>query len=195
MKRAMAALAAAALIAGTAFMIWAHLPAAAGKGPVNYPMEQTTMQLRVSSPAFEDGGRIPARYTADGDDVSPALAWAGAPPGVSEFAIICHDPDAPGGPFTHWVIYGIPGSYDHLDDGVMQVAELDNGAMQGKNHFGKIGYGGPSPPKGRPHHYRFRVYALDAKLDLPSGISKDELRKAMQGHVIAEGEIVGLYGR
>jgi len=158
-------------------------------------MECNATMLNVTSPAFPDGGRIPVRYTADGDDLSPPLSWSHAPAGTSEFALICEDPDAPGGTFTHWVIYDIPSNYDHLDDGMMQVAELDNGAMQGKNSFGKIGYGGPAPPRGKPHHYIFRIYALDAKLDLPAGIAKDELLKAMQGHIMAEGCLTGLYGR
>ncbi len=175
---------------------WAQQPAAADRGQVFENMEKMTYsRLSVTSPAFTDNGRIPAKFTADGDDMSPPLQWSGAPDGVTQYAIIVDDPDAPGGVFTHWVIYGIPGSYDHLDAGVRQESELDNGAMQGPNHMGNIGYNGPSPPKGKPHRYIFTVYALDAKLDLPAGTSKEELIKAMQGHIISEGKLTGLYGR
>ncbi|HEY3272905.1 MAG TPA: YbhB/YbcL family Raf kinase inhibitor-like protein [Methanocella sp.] len=171
-------------------------PAVTGQGQVNEDMETMTYsQMDVTSPAFKDNERIPVKFTADGDDMSPPLKWADRPEGVTEYALIVEDPDAPGGTFTHWVIYGIPGSYDHLDDGVPQVEELDNGAMQGPNSMGKPGYMGPSPPKGKPHRYIFTLYALDAKLDLPAGISKDDLRKAIQGHIISEGQITGIYGR
>jgi Raf kinase inhibitor-like YbhB/YbcL family protein len=158
-------------------------------------MQAKVKLLDVTSPAFGDNDRIPVRYTADGDDMSPPLRWQGAPEGVAEYAVICEDPDAPHGTFIHWVIYNIPGNYDHLDDGIMQVSELDNGAMQGKNSFGKFGYGGPAPPKGKPHRYEFKVYALGAKLDLPTGITRDELVKAMDGYVVAKGKLTGLYSR
>ncbi len=177
-------------------MAYAQRPPATDNAKVSENMMESKVKLlEVTSPAFEDNDRIPVRYTADGDDMSPPLRWQGAPEGVAEYAVICEDPDAPGGIFTHWVIYNIPAGYDHLDDGIMQVSELDNGAMQGKNSFGKIGYGGPSPPKGKPHHYIFTVYELDAKLDLPAEITKDELRKAMEGHIISQGKLTGLYGR
>ncbi len=169
---------------------------AADHGQVNDDMMHAKVtQLYVTSPAFGDGGRVPVRYTADGDNTSPPLRWSRAPPGVVEYAIICEDPDAPRGTYTHWVIYGIPGSYDHLDEGVTQVSELDNGAMQGKNSDEGIGYTGPSPPPGKPHRYEFKVYALSARLDLPAGINKEDLRKAMDGYVVAKGKLTGLYSR
>lgn len=192
MKIVMAAAVVALLLTGIAC---AQPTVAASQGQVNENMEKMTYQLSVASPAFKDSQRIPAKYTADGDDMSPPLQWAEIPEGVAEYALIVDDPDAPGGVFTHWVIYGIPGSYDHLDDGVPQVEELDNGAMQGLNHLGKIGYNGPAPPKGKPHRYVFTLYAIDAKLDLPAGITKEELKKAIQGHIISEGKLTGLYGR
>lgn len=193
MKIFLAAALAAFLLIG---MACTQQQAAADKGQVNKDMEKMLYgQLSVMSPAFKDNERIPVKYTADGDDMSPPLKWMDIPEGVTEYALIVEDPDAPGGTFTHWVIYGIPGNYDHLDDGVPQVEELDNGAMQGPNSGGKIGYMGPSPPKGKPHRYIFTLYALDAKLDLPAGITKEELRTAMQGHIISEGKLTGLYGR
>jgi Raf kinase inhibitor-like YbhB/YbcL family protein len=170
--------------------------AAAGTGQASDNMMQTKVKmLNVTSPAFRDGDRIPVQFTADGDNMSPPLHWSRAPEGVAEYAVICEDPDAPRGTFTHWVMYRIPGNYDRLDEGVMQVAQLDNGAMQGKNSAGGIGYTGPSPPPGKPHRYQFKVYALSAKLDLPAGITKEELRMAMEGYVVAKGEVTGLYGR
>lgn len=150
--------------------------------------------LEVTSPAFKDGEKIPVKYTADGDDMSPPLNWTMAS-GVSEWAVICDDPDAPSGTFTHWVMYSIPSGYTGLPAGITQDRELDDGSMQGKNSFGKIGYGGPSPPPGKPHHYHFTVYAMDAKMDLPPGISKSELLDAMKGHIIAQGTLTGIYGR
>lgn len=170
-------------------------------GCVLMPQSQESIQLsdnmtmEVTSGAFRDGEMIPVKHTGDGDDASPPLAWSGAPANVGGYALICDDPDAPMGTFTHWVIYGIPGDATGLSEGVPQVKVLDNGAMQGKNGFGKIGYGGPAPPAGSPHRYRFHVYALDAKPDLPAGISKGDLLKAIKGHVIAEGELTGIYKR
>jgi len=158
-------------------------------------MARQVTALEVTSTAFKDGDRIPVKYTGDGDDISPPLNWSHGTGNISEFAIICDDPDAPSGVFTHWVIYGIPGGYTGLPDGVPQVAELDDRSMQGKNSFGNIGYNGPAPPKGKPHHYNFTVYALDAKMDLPSGITKSQLLAAMKGHVIAQGTLTGLYAR
>ncbi len=135
MKIVMAAVAIAFLLMGTACV---QSSAATCQGQVNEDMETMTYsQLNVSSPAFKDNERIPVKYTADGDDMSPPLKWADKPEGVTEYALIVEDPDAPGGTFTHWVMYGIPGSYDHLDDGVMQVEELDNGAMQGPEQHGQ----------------------------------------------------------
>jgi Raf kinase inhibitor-like YbhB/YbcL family protein len=193
MKLVMAAVVVALLLLGSAC---AQPSVATGQRQVNQDMEKMTYsQLSVTSPAFKDGQRIPVKYTADGDDMSPPLTWTDIPEGVTEYALIADDPDAPGGTFTHWVIYGIPGDYGHLADGITQISELDNGAMQGKNSFGRIGYGGPSPPKGKPHRYVFTLYAIDAKLDLPAGITKEELKKAMQGHIMSEGKLTGLYGR
>lgn len=158
-------------------------------------MARQVTAMDVTSPAFQDGGRIPVKYTADGDDMSPAINWSHAPEGTGQFVLICDDPDAPSGTFTHWVIYGIYGNKTGLPEGVPQIEELDDRSMQGVNSFGKIGYGGPAPPKGKPHRYIFKLYALDARMDLPAGIAKDKLLKAMEGHVIAEGTLTGLYGR
>lgn len=161
---------------------------------VDYNMAIQVSSLEVTSPAFKDGGRIPVKYTADGDDMSPPLNWSQVQD-VSEYALICDDPDASSGIFTHWVMYNIPSGYTGLPAGVRQEEELDDKTMQGLNHFDKIGYGGPSPPPGKPHRYMFKVYALDAKLNLPPGITRDKLLAAMKDHVITEGTLTGMYGR
>jgi Raf kinase inhibitor-like YbhB/YbcL family protein len=147
------------------------------------------MTLRISSPAFMDGGRIPRKYTCDGENVAPPLEWSGAPEGSKSVAIICEDPDAPSGTFTHWVLYDIPISRHRLD-------EATSVGKAGVNDFGATGFGGPCPPKqDAAHHYHFRVYALDTESLGPSGLSKHDARDAMSGHVLAEGELTGVYKR
>jgi len=153
------------------------------------------VSIQVSSPAFAEGDRIPVKHTADGDDVSPELRWSGAPPNTKSFALVCEDPDAPRGNWTHWVLFNIPADKTSYAEGVPAEKELPDGARQGKNDFGKIGYGGPSPPKGKPHRYFFKLYALDTKLDLPAGATRQQVLDAIKGHVLAEGQLMGLYGR
>jgi len=160
------------------------------------------MSLELKSPAFAAGNRIPVRHTGDGDDVSPAMSWSGSPDGTREFALICDDPDAPTDePWVHWVIYGIPGETRELPEGIPPDKQLSApvAAMQGKNSWSSgqtIGYRGPAPPKGHgTHHYHFKLYALDAMLGLKPGADKPALLKAMAGHVLAEGELVGTYER
>jgi Raf kinase inhibitor-like YbhB/YbcL family protein len=147
--------------------------------------------LKVSSSAFKKDSEIPRRYTKEGDDVSPPLAWSGAPEKTVEFALICDDPDAPREkPWVHWVVYGIRGERSSFEEGSAGEAK------EGKNDFGDTGYGGPMPPKGHgTHHYHFRVYALDTKVDLPTGATKEELLSAIQGHVLDEGMLTGTYER
>lgn len=157
------------------------------------------MTLTVTSSAFAAGETIPRKYTGDGEDVSPPLAFSGLPDGTQSIALICDDPDAPTPqPWVHWVIYNIPGDVASLDEGVPNDEQLDKprGACQGTNSWGTIGYGGPAPPRGHGvHHYHFRVYALDADLSLNPGLEKAALLKAISGHVLAEGELVGTYSR
>jgi len=153
------------------------------------------MTLQVSSPAFAEGDRIPGQFTADGADVSPELRWSGAPKNTQSFALICEDPDAPRGTWTHWVLFNLPADRSSLAEGVPAEKELPGGARQGKNDFGKIGYGGPSPPKGKPHRYFFKVYALDTTLNLPAGATRQQVLDAIKGHIVAEGQLMGLYGR
>ena len=153
------------------------------------------MVLEVSSPAFQEGDRIPAKYTCEGQDVSPLLAWSEPPVGTQSFALIVDDPDAPGGVFTHWVLFNIPSDSRELPEAVPTRAQLPSGALQGENDFGKIGYGGPCPPPGRPHRYQFALYALDQLLDLKAGVSKKQLLDAMRGHILAQGQLTGTYER
>lgn len=152
--------------------------------------------LQVTSSAFAAGGTIPRKYTADGPDVSPALAWGDVPAETKSFALICDDPDAPrGGTWVHWVIWGLPAETRALAENVPNDATLPSGAKQGKNDFGRLGYGGPAPPRGPAHRYFFKLYALDSVPDLKPGATKADLERAMNGHVLAQGELMGKYGR
>ena len=156
------------------------------------------MRMTLRSEAFADGKPIPTMYSGDGEDRSPPLAWEPAPAGTREFALICDDPDAPGGDWVHWVIYKIPASANALPEGFSSQAELKApvGILQGQNSWETIGYRGPQPPKKHgPHHYYFRLYALDGPLELKAGATKQELLSAMQGHVIGQGQLVGVYER
>jgi Raf kinase inhibitor-like YbhB/YbcL family protein len=157
--------------------------------------------MRLTSPAFTDGERIPKRYTEDGENVSPPLRWMDAPEKTREFALIVDDPDAPREhPWVHWVMYGVPGDEHELHERVPRREELSelNGAQQGVNSWTKnnIGYRGPAPPPGHgTHHYRFHLYALDRRMAYSGGLTKDALLKAMEGHILAEAELVGTYER
>ena len=158
--------------------------------------EAVEMNLRVRSMAFDSGSRIPKRHTGDGEDLSPALSWEGVPPGTASLALLCDDPDAPGKAWVHWVLYDLPAATRSLTEGVFDRETLPDGSKQGRNDFGKIGYGGPSPPRGHgDHHYHFKVYALDRPLGLPPGATKAQVDKAMAGRILAEGELVGIYSR
>lgn len=159
------------------------------------PVEDVKTTLNVSSPAFEEGSRIPAKYSCQGEDVSPALQWGEPPQGTQSFALIMDDPDAPVGIFTHWVLFNIPSDSRGLPEAVPDQQELPSGGRQGKNGFGRVGYGGPCPPPGRPHCYQFTIYALNQYLNLKAGISKKQLLEAMKGHVLAQGQLTGTYQR
>lgn len=153
------------------------------------------MSFTISSSDFDNGGLIPKKFTCDGADVSPELAWANAPQNTKSFALIADDPDAPAGTWTHWVIFDLPASAQGLPENVSKVDELPTGGRQGRNDFRKIGYGGPCPPAGKPHRYFFKLYALDRTLNLKPGASKQEVEQAIQGHVLAQAELMGKYGR
>ena len=153
------------------------------------------MSFKLTSSAFAVGGEIPNQYTCKGQDVSPALAWSGAPAHTASFAIIMDDPDAPAGTWVHWVMWDVPGSAHLLPEGVAKREQLDDGARQGRNSFGKIGYNGPCPPAGQTHRYFFRIYALDGKLDLQPAATREHSDDAMQGHILAQSEYMGTFHR
>ena len=141
--------------------------------------------LAITSPAFPNNGNIPSKYSCEGDNSSPALHIDGLPDGCKSLAIIVHDPDAPmQGGFTHWVAFNI--------DPVQDIPENFKGAVQASNGAKRIGYTGPCPPTGI-HHYHFMIYALDSKLNLDAAAGKEQLEKAMEGHILSKGELIGLY--
>jgi len=151
------------------------------------------MAFQITTTAFRDGSSIPKRFTCDGPDVSPALSWGDPPAGTRSLAIIADDPDAPAGTWVHWVLYDLPADTRKLPEGVAKDRELPNGALQGRNDFGKIGYNGPCPPRGSEHRYFFKLYALDSKTGLKAGATKSELERAMKGHVLAQAQLVGKF--
>lgn len=156
--------------------------------------EEKKMEIKITSSAFEHEGMIPSRYTCDGENISPPLKWEGIPENAKSIALICDDPDAPMGTWVHWVLYDLPADVNELPEGVPDDEILENGAKQGRNSWGRIGYGGPCPPSGT-HRYFFKIYALDKMLNLEPGITKEKLLKAMEGHVVAQGELMGKYRR
>jgi Raf kinase inhibitor-like YbhB/YbcL family protein len=153
------------------------------------------MTLKLTTPAFTAGGDIPAQYTCDGSDLSPALSWNSPPEGTQSFALILEDPDAPGGTWVHWVLYDLPPTERELPTGVPRKDTLPSGARQGRNDFGKTGYGGPCPPPGPAHRYYFKLYALDKKLDLRSGSTRTQVDRSMRGHILAHADLMGRYHR
>lgn len=152
------------------------------------------MEIQIKSRAFEGGGMIPEKYTCDGIDVSPPLEWTSIPEGTKSLALICDDPDAPMGTWVHWVLFNLPTNIKELPENIPAQKTLTNGSKQGISDFGKIGYGGPCPPSGT-HRYYFKLYALDIGIKLEPGISKRGLLKAMEGHILTEGQLMGRYTR
>jgi len=153
------------------------------------------MAFQVTSTAFLPGEMIPKKFTCDGPDVSPPLAWNAPPAGTESFALIVDDPDAPVGTWVHWVLYDLPASAREIAEGVTKQEQLPSGARQGRNDFGKIGYGGPCPPPGKPHRYFFKLYALDAKPNLKAGATKADVERALKGRILGQAELMGRYGR
>ena len=152
------------------------------------------MTLTISSSDFAAGKSIPVDFSCRGRNISPALAWTGASANTASYAMIMDDPDAPSGIWVHWVIYNIPATSNGLAQGVTHTPTLDNGAAQGNNSSSHQYYDGPCPPSGT-HRYFFKLYALDTRLDLPPGATADQLRKAMQGHILAQGELMGTFSK
>jgi len=150
--------------------------------------------MKLESGAFKFNELIPAKYTCDGKDISPPLFWDEIPIGTQSIALIVDDPDAPGRTFVHWLVYDIPNTIRQLPEHTPIVKTLPNGGTQGKNDFGKFGYGGPCPPSGI-HRYFFKLYALDKSLALAAGATKNQILAAMEGHILATAELIGRYKR
>lgn len=159
------------------------------------PATQTEIAtIRVSSPAFQDGGPIPQKYACDGDNISPPLSWQAVPEGTKSLALIVDDPDAPGGNFVHWVVYDLPADLDGLPEDLPRDKAFPVGGEQGINSTDEIGYMGPCPPSGT-HRYFFKLYALDERTNLPAGETKARLLDAMEGHTLGQGQLMGRYKR
>lgn len=151
------------------------------------------LELAVLSAAFAMGGAIPDRYACG--PCSPPLSWSEAPAGTQSIAVLCDDPDAPVGDWVHWVLFNLAPDVRSLPENVARTAALPGGTVQGVNDYGRNGYDGPCPPPGQTHRYHFKVFALDARLDLAPAVRKADLVRAMRGHVLAQGEVVGTYAR
>lgn len=151
--------------------------------------------MNLQALAFKPGADIPAQFTCDGSNISPALTWTTAPDGTQSFALVMEDPDAPGKTWVHWVLYDMPAAERELPEDVATTRTLPSGARQGRNDFGKTGYGGPCPPPGPTHRYYFKLYALDNRLGLQAGATRAQVDRSMRGHVLAEAEVMGRYRR
>ncbi|MEJ2372153.1 MAG: YbhB/YbcL family Raf kinase inhibitor-like protein, partial [Gemmatimonadales bacterium] len=156
---------------------------------------EAMMSIRLTSDGFTHGGEVPRRYTCDGEDLSPPLSWEGVPEGAVSLALIADDPDAPAGTWVHWVLYGLDAATRALPEAVPTDENVLDGAKQGHNDFRRIGYGGPCPPPNGAHRYFFTIYALSDKMHLDAGATKAELLRAMEGKVLAQGQLMGTYRR
>jgi Raf kinase inhibitor-like YbhB/YbcL family protein len=155
---------------------------------------EQAMAFEVTSDAFAQGEPVPVKYTCDGEDLSPPLDWRDPPEGTRSFALISDDPDAPVGTWVHWVLFNLPAETRSLPEAIPSDAELPGGGRHGQNSWRRLGYGGPCPPSGT-HRYFFKLYALDTILDLEAGADKQQVLKAMDGHILAQVEVMGVYSR
>jgi Raf kinase inhibitor-like YbhB/YbcL family protein len=153
------------------------------------------VSFQISSAAFSNGETIPKKFTCDGPDVSPLLSWKEAPAATQSFALIMDDPDAPAGTWVHWILYNLPANTREIPEATEKQGQLAAGVLQGRNDFGKVGYGGPCPPRGTPHRYYFKLYALDTNLDLKAGAREPDVERAMKTHILAEADLMGRFGR
>jgi len=153
------------------------------------PEGEIDMSIQVSSSAFSETENIPRLYTCDDINISPPLSWTGVPDKTMSLALIMDDPDAPAGTWVHWVLFNLPPRISSLEQG------NSGGGTEGRNDFGRSGYGGPCPPRGSNHRYMIKIYALDIVLDLKAGASKSQLENQMRGHILAQGQLMGKYGR
>ena len=158
------------------------------------PITNKEVAMKIESPGFTNGGFLPSVYSCDGRDISPELRWSGVPSQAKSLVHLCEDPDAPGGMFVHWVVFNIPVSASGLPEGVSSQELQKIGAKQGRTDFGRIGYGGPCPPSG-VHRYFFKLYAITTTLSLPEGCTRKDVLKAIEGHIVANAEIMGKYQR
>jgi Raf kinase inhibitor-like YbhB/YbcL family protein len=155
----------------------------------------SNMSFSLQSPSFSNGGVVPKKFSCEGSDTSPLLQWGEPPANTQSFVLIADDPDAPASTWTHWVAYDLPANLRQLAEGTPKQPGLAQGGTQGINDFGRTGYGGPCPPPGKPHRYFFKLYALDAKLNLKPETSKNQVESAMQGHILGKAELMGTYQR
>jgi Raf kinase inhibitor-like YbhB/YbcL family protein len=174
-----------------AICLLALAAAACGGGDkVEGPPPEAPDEIRLTSTAFDDGATIPERFTCDGDEVSPPLAWSGVPAEARSLALLVEDPDAPGGTFVHWTVFAIP-----PDTTGMEAGRVPAGAREGENSFGDSAYGGPCPPEGdEPHRYVFTLYALRSEPDLDAGASPEAVRDAVADAALARGQLTGRFG-
>ncbi|MGB9937943.1 MAG: YbhB/YbcL family Raf kinase inhibitor-like protein [Methanobacterium sp.] len=149
--------------------------------------------INIKSNSFNEGSSIPKKFTCDNINISPQLQWDSIPDDTRSLAILCEDPDAPSGLFTHWIIFNIPPEVNELPENIEKKEKLKNGAIQGTTTHGSSGYGGPCPPQGPAHRYFFRIYAIDTLLDLDASAGRQELLDALKGHVLDEGALIGKY--
>ena len=178
----------------TVSMVAVVLAAAGCRGQQEEQREEDA-KMKLTSSAFRNEERIPEKHTGDGADVSPPLSWTDPPEETAAFVLICDDPDAPAGTWVHWVLYDVPPDIRALPEGASpRDAEL-RGAKQGRNSFRKLDYGGPAPPPGKPHRYFFKLYAVDRPTGLKEGATKESVMQAVDGHVLAAGELMGTYSR
>lgn len=166
------------------------ISAGCGSSPPDLETEMASpVGIRMMSTEFSESGAIPSKYTCDGDDISPQLSWSGVPDGAKSLVMIMDDPDAPVGTWIHWVLYGLPMDLTELPEAVQGIG------IDGVNSWSRLGYGGPCPPTGTSHRYFFKLFALDKDLDLKPGAGVEEVEKAIEGHILASGQLMGIYAR
>ena len=182
-------------IAGMGLILLILIGCGCQASPTAAPEGVQPMTIQITSTAFTEGDPIPQKYTCDSDNISPPLAWTGIPAQAKTLALIVDDPDAPVGVWVHWVMFDMPPDLNSIPEGVAKTPIVAGVGSQGNTDFRKPGYGGPCPPKGKPHRYFFRLYALDSLLNLPAGAKRAELDQAMRGHILATGQLIGTYGR
>ncbi len=184
-------------IIGLAIMLITVACGGGGSDPAEEfdPLTSALQDIRVESPDFDHLRDIPTEFTCDGEDRSPRLSWSTPPSGTAALVVVVDDPDAPGGIFGHWAVFNLPSDTRRLDGAIPNGESVPGGGLQAKNDFGALGYGGPCPPRGPAHEYRFFVFAINEPLSLAAGAADDDVIVAMRGHVIGVGQISGMYAR